>query len=70
MEGAVSAECNEIEASKKFKKRVQKPIETITSFVIDLMLLVKDCNYVDEDRQLRDHFVYDVSDDDLKKKTA
>ena len=64
LEGAVSAECNEIEASKKFKERVQKPKETIT----DLMLLVKDCNYIDEDRQVRDQFVYGVSDDDLKKK--
>ncbi|PFX20167.1 Transposon TX1 uncharacterized 149 kDa protein [Stylophora pistillata] len=32
------------------------------------MLLVKDCNYVDEDRQVRDQFVYGVSDDDFKKK--
>ena len=68
LEGAVSAECNEIVASNKFKERVQKPKETITSFVTDLMLLVKDCNYVDEDRQVRDQFVYGVSDDDLKKK--
>ena len=67
LEGAVSAECNEIVASKKFKERIQKPKETITSFVTDLMLLVKDCNYVDEDRQVRDQFVYGVSDDDLKK---
>ncbi|KAK2571051.1 Transposon Ty3-I Gag-Pol polyprotein [Acropora cervicornis] len=52
LEGAVSAECNEIVASKKFKERVQKPKETITSFVTDLMLLVKDCNYIDEDRQI------------------
>ena len=29
LEGAVSAECNEIVASKKFKERVQKPKETI-----------------------------------------
>ena len=68
LEGAVSAECNEIVASKKFKERAQKPKETITSFVTDLVLLVKDCNYVDEDRQVRDQFVYGVSDDDLKKK--
>ena len=68
LEGAVSAECNEIVASKKFKERVQKPKETITSFVTDLMLLVKDCNYIDEDRQVRDQFVYGVSDDDMKKK--
>jgi len=51
-EGAVSAACNEIVASKKFKERVQKPKETITSFVTDLMLLVKDCNYIDEGRQV------------------
>ena len=68
LEGAVSAECNEIVASKKFKERIQEPKETITSFVTDLMLLVKDCNYLDEDRQVRDQFVYGVSDDDLKKK--
>ena len=41
----------------------------MNSFVTDLMLLVKDCNYIDEDRQVRDQFVYGVSDDDLKKKT-
>ena len=68
LEGAVSPECNEIVASKKFKERVQNPKETITSFVTDLMLLVKDCNYIDEDRQARNQFVYGVSDDDLKKK--
>ena len=68
LEGAVSAECNEIVASKKFKERIQKPKEAITSFVTDLTLLVKDCNYIDEDRQVRDQFVYGVSDDDLKKK--
>ena len=59
-EGVVSAECNEIVASKKFKERVQKPNETITSFVTDLLLLVKDCSYIDEDRQVRDQFVYGV----------
>ena len=32
------------------------------------MLLVKDCNYIDEDRQVGDQFVCGVSDDDLKKK--
>ena len=57
----VSAECNEIVASKRFKERVQKPREIITSFVTDLMLVVKDCNYIDEDRQVRDQFVYGVS---------
>lgn len=70
LEGAVSAECNEIVASKKFKERVQKPRETITSFVTDLMLLVKDCNYIDEDRQVKDQFVYGVCDDDFKKKNC
>ena len=68
LEGAVGPECNEIVASKKFKERVQKPGETITAFITDLMLLVKDCNYVDEDRQVRDQFVYGVSDEELKKK--
>ena len=68
LEGAVSPECNEIVASKKFKERVQKPGETITVFITDLMLLVKDCNYVDEDRQVRDQFVYGICDEELKKK--
>ena len=53
LERAVSPECNEIVAAKKFKDRVQKPGETITAFITDLMLLVKDCNYTDEDRQVR-----------------
>ena len=43
-------------------------LETITLFVTDFMLLVKDCNYIDEDRQVGDQFVCGVSDDDLKKK--
>ena len=47
MERAVSPECNEILVSKKFKERMQKPGETT-----DLMLLVKECNYADEVRQL------------------
>ena len=68
LERAVSPECNEIVASKKFKERVQKPGETITAFVTDLLLLVKDCNYVDEDRQVTDQFVYDISDEELKKR--
>lgn len=46
-------------------------LETITSFVTDLML-VKEAliaiTYIDEDRQVRDHFVYGVSDNDLRKK--
>ena len=62
LERAVSPECIEIVASKKFKEGVQKPGETITAFVTDLLLLVKDCYYVDEDRQVRDQFVYGVSD--------
>ena len=70
LEGAVSAEFYEIVASKKLKEQVQKPKMTITPFVTDLILLVKDCNYIDEDRQVRDQFVYGISDDDLKKKTA
>ena len=61
LEGAVSAERNEIVASKKFKERVQNPKETITSSVTDLIVLVKDCIYIDEDRQVRDQFVYGVS---------
>ena len=65
LEGAVSGDCNEIVASKKFKERVQNPKET--SFVTDLMLLVKDCNYIDEDREVSNQFVYGDSDDDLKK---
>ena len=68
LERAVSPECNEIVAAKKFKDRVQKPGETITAFITDLMLLVKDCNYTDEDRQVRDQFVYGIADDELKKR--
>ena len=68
LERAVSPECNEIVASKKFKERVQKPGELRTAFVTDLLLLVKDCNYVDRDRQVRDQFVYGVSDEELKKR--
>ena len=29
---------------------------------------MKDCNYVDEDRQVRDQFVYGVSNEELKKR--
>ena len=67
LEGVVSLEYNEIGASKKFKERGQKPGETITTFITDLMLLVKDCNYVDEERQVRDQFVYGICDEELKK---
>ena len=65
LERTVGPECNEIVASKKFKERVQKPGETITAFATDLLLLV---NYVNEDRQVRDQFVYGVSDEELKKR--
>ena len=68
LEKAVSPECNETVPSKKFKERVQKPGETITAFINDLILLVKDCNYVDEGRQVRDQFFYGISDEELKKK--
>ena len=69
LERAVSPECNEIVASKKCKERVQKAGETITVFITDLMLLVKEYNYVDEDRQVRDQFVYGVSGEELKKRS-
>ena len=49
LEGAGNPECIEIVASKKFKERVQKPGETMTIFITDFMLLLKACNYVDED---------------------
>ena len=65
LERAVGPECNKIVASKKFKERVQKPGETITAFATDLPLLV---NYVNEDRQVRDQFVYGVSDKEIKKR--
>ena len=68
LETAVRPECNEIVASKKFKERMQKTGETITDFITDLILLVKDCNYVDEDRQIRDQFVYGINDEELKKR--
>ena len=42
--------------------------EIVAAFITDLMLLVKDCNYTDGDRQVRDQFVYGISDDELKKK--
>ena len=32
------------------------------------MVLLKDCNHIDEDRQVRDQFVYGVSDDEWRKK--
>ena len=67
LERAVRPECNEIVASTKFKERVQKPGETVTVFITDLMLLVKHCNYVNEDRQVGDQFVYRISDEQLKK---
>ena len=44
LERVVRPVCNEIVAAKKLKDRVQKPGETITAFITDLMLLVKDCN--------------------------
>ena len=68
LERAVSPECNEIVASKKFKAREKKPGETITAFITDLMLLFKDCDYADEDRQVRDQFVYGISDEEIKKR--
>ena len=42
LEGAERRECNEIFAPKKFKERVRNPRKTITAFITDLMLLVKD----------------------------
>ena len=48
---------------RNFKERVQKP-----EFKTDLILMVKDCNYIDEDRQVRDHFVYGIADEELKKR--
>ena len=48
--------------------QVQKPRKTITAFDPDLLMLVKHRNYVDEDRQARDQFVYGIYDEELKKK--
>lgn len=48
---------NEIRATVNFHRRKQMEGEKFDSFVTDLKLLIKDCNYQEEERMLRDAIV-------------
>ncbi len=51
----------------KFHNRVQTT-ESFDSFVTDLKLLVKDCEYNEPDKMVRDRIVFGVSSDTIREK--
>ena len=59
---------NRLVAIRAFKKKSGYIFKGSLVFITDLMLLVKECNYADEVRQVRDQFGYAVSDEELKKR--
>ncbi|XP_035828299.1 uncharacterized protein LOC118478562 [Aplysia californica] len=61
-------EVNETFESYKFHKRNQKQYKTIDSYVTELRQLAKRCNFVEEDRMIRDRLVIGIQNDDIREK--
>lgn len=60
---------NEISESYKFYKRLQRPEESISDYMIELKLLSNSCNFGDfRDRALRDALVIGIRSDDIRQK--
>ncbi|CAC5403651.1 unnamed protein product [Mytilus coruscus] len=57
-EAYVIPKSNQVFSSYKFQCRLQKTNETCEEFVTDLKVLVKDCQYANPDRMVRDRIVF------------
>ena len=64
----VAPKKNEIRATVNFHNRKQGEHEKFDNFVTDLKILVKDCNYMDENRMVRDSIVLRSSHKAVKEK--
>ena len=51
-----------------FKERKQHEGETVEEYVWELQNLVKDCDYVDPEDQVRDCFVIDIENKEASRK--
>ena len=60
--------CNELASRYKFRKCLQSADESIDAYITRLKILVKDCNYEDRDKELRDQIVFGCADDKLRQK--
>jgi hypothetical protein len=58
----VKPKSNKIYSRYKFLSRVQKEADTFEEYLTDLRLLVKDCDYQDQDGMIRDAIVFGTKD--------
>lgn len=52
----------------KFLKRKQEPDESCDQFITQLRVLVKTCNYSNQDEMIRDQFILNLHDDKAREK--
>lgn len=51
---------NRVYSRYKFLSRTQKEVETFEKFLTDLILLIKECKYQDQDDMIRDAIVFGI----------
>ncbi|CAC5425304.1 unnamed protein product [Mytilus coruscus] len=64
----VKPKSNHVFSSYKFLCRLQKTNETCEKFVTDLKVLVKDCQYANPDRMVRDRIVFGTKSSKVREK--
>ncbi|CAC5373014.1 unnamed protein product [Mytilus coruscus] len=67
-EAYVKLKSNQVFSSYKFQCRLQKTNETCEEFITDLKVLVKDCQYANPDRMVRDRIVIGTKSSKVKEK--
>ncbi|CAG2233019.1 unnamed protein product [Mytilus edulis] len=67
-EAYVKPKSNQVFSSYKFQCRLQKTNETCEEFVTDLKVLVKDCQYANPDRMVRDRIVFGTKSSKVREK--
>ncbi|CAC5365290.1 unnamed protein product [Mytilus coruscus] len=67
-EAYVKPKSNQVFSSYKFQCRLQKTNETCEEFVTDLKVLVKDCQYANPDRMVRDRIVFGTKSSEVREK--
>ncbi|CAC5380903.1 unnamed protein product [Mytilus coruscus] len=67
-EAYVKPKSNQVFSSYKCQCRLQKTTETCEEFVTDLKVLVKDCQYANPDRMVRDRIVFGTKSSKVREK--
>ncbi|CAC5404775.1 unnamed protein product [Mytilus coruscus] len=67
-EAYVKPKFNQVFSSYKFKCRLQKTNETCEEFVTDLKVLVKECQYANPERMVRDRIVFGIKSSKVREK--